>query len=711
MKKKLFILLFCVASLISVFGFASAMTESEKQILINQIMAQIAVLQEELNRKLAERGASTSGSGGSTQWCYTFNVNLRYGDSGLEVSALQKALESQGLFSANSSEKINSFFGSATTASVIRFQEKYKSEILTPLGLNLGTGTVASATRKKLNALYACTSYTQNTSTTNPSSSYDIACYEAWRCSNWGNCIDGVQLRSCIDYNKCKTTYTKTETQYCSANSITNNNSSSTSTSNSSSNYTYNPYDTSSTDFLNSVCLNNWQCTAYGACINGQKTKTCFDYAYCGNNNGRPTDEVMPCTIASNSGSTDSGSSSTTTCTERWNCGDWSLCESSLQQTRTCTDSGTCNLSPRTETQSCVCKPYFTCDNWSSCNNITKTKTRTCYDQNYCNYNNDALTRYGFTKPEESTECCDSEWQCEWGYCSDDIRYASCVDLNSCPIPTNMPSTTQSCISPKIDIKINNSDGPITIPVNSTLPLNITWYSNDNAYSCIASGNWDGYKDPSGSVYISSFSGPLAVGEYYYSINCRSSAGFIEDSVQLNIVEPNVIIKANDVIRSTKIYSGNSVAISWSATNAKANSCTFSGDWSGTGKPTSGSQTVGPLTSSKKYTITCLDELGNSKSASVDVIVKKFVDIKANNSDGPLNLSIGDSVDITWIIEEGVISDCRSSGDWFLFSGTEYRMKLTEAKTYNFSITCINSAWQEVTDTVVVNTSYPPTVF
>jgi len=78
--------------------------------------------------------------------------DLRYGDKGDEVKVLQtwlaknKEIYPQGL--------VTGFFGPLTQKAVIRFQEKYATEILEPQGLTRGTGIVDALTRKKLNELY-----------------------------------------------------------------------------------------------------------------------------------------------------------------------------------------------------------------------------------------------------------------------------------------------------------------------------------------------------------------------------------------------------------------------------------------------------------------------------------------------------------------------------------------------------------------------------
>jgi ABC-type transport system substrate-binding protein len=82
---------------------------------------------------------------------FQFKSNLISGSQGNEVKELQKCLAKDP--EVYPEGQITGYFGSKTKAAVIRFQEKYKEEILKPYGLSEGTGKVGQTTRAKLNEL------------------------------------------------------------------------------------------------------------------------------------------------------------------------------------------------------------------------------------------------------------------------------------------------------------------------------------------------------------------------------------------------------------------------------------------------------------------------------------------------------------------------------------------------------------------------------
>lgn len=113
------------------------MTIEELTAKIAEIQAQITLLQVELEKL-------TEGK--------TLDVNLGYNDSGDKVELLQTWLAKdpeiypEGL--------VTGWFGPLTEAAVIRFQEKYTEEVLSPWELTEGTGFVGTTTRAKLNTLF-----------------------------------------------------------------------------------------------------------------------------------------------------------------------------------------------------------------------------------------------------------------------------------------------------------------------------------------------------------------------------------------------------------------------------------------------------------------------------------------------------------------------------------------------------------------------------
>ncbi|MEK7631013.1 MAG: hypothetical protein AAB417_03240 [Patescibacteria group bacterium] len=154
--------------------FAMASTASAAGLTQQQIDAILGLLRSFGAEASVVANAESSLTGGApttspTAWCHTFNINLKVGDKGLETGHLIRALAKEGNSFSDYSTGENfgiAVFEDEVASAVVGFQEKYRSEILTPNGLSHGTGYVGSATRKKLNQLYGCASNNQNSELT-----------------------------------------------------------------------------------------------------------------------------------------------------------------------------------------------------------------------------------------------------------------------------------------------------------------------------------------------------------------------------------------------------------------------------------------------------------------------------------------------------------------------------------------------------------------
>lgn len=133
---------------------SSAQTTSDLQAQISALLAEVQQLQTQL---------AAQGGGTTAVFCYTFTSNLSIGESGAAVTALQTALQKDG-----ETVSVTGTFDDQTASAVTGFQEKYASAILTPKGLQYGTGYVGAATRAELNGLYGCGTTTTTTTSTPP---------------------------------------------------------------------------------------------------------------------------------------------------------------------------------------------------------------------------------------------------------------------------------------------------------------------------------------------------------------------------------------------------------------------------------------------------------------------------------------------------------------------------------------------------------------
>mgnify|MGYP001816358926 CR=1 FL=1 len=176
--------------------------------------------------------------------------------------------------------------------------------------------------------------------------------------------------------------------------------------------------------------------------------------------------------------------------------------------------------------------------------------------------------------------------------CSGDGGTASdslTVTVNAPPVP----AVTLSVASP--------ASGIIDQGQSATL----SW-SSTNATSCTA--GWATSNATSGSATVT----PDATSAY--TMTCNGAGGSASDSVTVTVnaaptvTAPTVILTASP----SRVSRGSTITLNWSSTDA--NSCTASGDWSGT-KASAGSEPIA-ISSAVTFTLSCSGD-GGSASGSV----------------------------------------------------------------------------------------------
>lgn len=125
----------------------------------NKSMGSIGNIGLNINTGTQTTTGGTNTSSGSNSACYVFNSDLKLGSTGIDVTNLTARLVAEGLLSSQSNSYDQTVF-----SAVVAYQEKYASQILTPVGLTQGTGYFGSSTRSYMNS--KCTSGTTNTGST-----------------------------------------------------------------------------------------------------------------------------------------------------------------------------------------------------------------------------------------------------------------------------------------------------------------------------------------------------------------------------------------------------------------------------------------------------------------------------------------------------------------------------------------------------------------
>src|SRR5262245_12418648 len=161
----------------------------------------------------------------------------------------------------------------------------------------------------------------------------------------------------------------------------------------------------------------------------------------------------------------------------------------------------------------------------------------------------------------------------------------------------------------------------------------LSWTST-NATSCTASGGWSGDLGTSGSQPTGTLDASTA-----FSLTCTGAGGSASASVTVTVLPPPTV---SFTASPGFVPSGTASILSWSSTGAT--SCSASGDWSGL-KGAAGSESTGPLTASRNYTLKCT---GPGGSASVAVAVTVLPVPTVSLTATPASITSGSTSTLSW---------------------------------------------------------------
>jgi hypothetical protein len=168
-----------------------------------------------------------------------------------------------------------------------------------------------------------------------------------------------------------------------------------------------------------------------------------------------------------------------------------------------CQTSNDCRADLRCLYNTCLAQPFAPCNSWADCAG-SKTNLMGCFDGK-------CLGRHAYPCGDRRDDpVCAPGFHCDisnpgYHYCEGDEE-----DVN-------------------VDLKANNSDGPITLNFRDYLTLS---WTSQNATSCQASGDWSGSKSISGSQTVQLNS----VKTYIFTLTCQNSSNqTATDSVQVNV--------------------------------------------------------------------------------------------------------------------------------------------------------------------------------
>lgn len=258
--------------------------------------------------------------------------------------------------------------------------------------------------------------------------------------------------------------------------------------------------------------------------------------------------------------------------------------------------------------------------------------------------------------------------------------------------------------SANVNIKANNSEGPISITAGQSATLS---WSGSNVSSCNAaanpaSANWTGSKSVNGSQSTGAL-----LQKTNFSIECSGSGGSTSDLVSVNVISTPP--SAPVITADTGSTCGGEVLISWAAVSG-ATSYRVHRNGASIGTTGGTSYVDGSLTpnTSYNYSVYAVNSAGDSPSSNVDSAVSSpaclppSVTLSAN----PTSVVTGNSTTLDWVAENATSCSASSSPS---ASGWNGGKSLTGNQTVGplaanttFTIICQNAKGDSASDSAVV---------
>ena len=260
--------------------------------------------------------------------------------------------------------------------------------------------------------------------------------------------------------------------------------------------------------------------------------------------------------------------------------------------------------------------------------------------------------------------------------------------------------STSGLVSDSVTVNVESSSTPAltfsaspdNVPYNGSSTLE---WSSSNVSECLATGDWSGSKNLSGSRTFSSLTT-----DQTFTLDCSGTNGSISQTVTVQVAAPGAPSVSLTASPTSVAYNG-STQLTWTSENVET--CLASGNWSGS-KNLSGSKTKSSLTSDQIYTLTCTGA-GGTTSSTVNVSVADPVP-EVSLTASPSVVADNGSTTLIW--SSSNTTSCTASGDWSgdqSTSGTQTISGITADST--FGITCSGSGGSS-TKTVTVRISNNP---